>query len=167
MTEISSGDDSAGLRPLLLLDVDGVLNPFGGDGCPAGFTEHDLFPGEEPVRINPDHGAWITELSRVFEVTWATGWNEEANRILAPLLGLSALPVLTMAPAPFQPGAKVPLIAAFSRRRPVAWIDDVHTTEAHAWSSSRRAPTLLISVAPAIGLTRPSVDQALTWAKSL
>ncbi|MFG2087058.1 hypothetical protein [Spirillospora sp. NPDC048824] len=49
-------------RPLLLLDVDGVLNPFGSSRCPSGFAEHALFPGEEPVRINPGHGTWITEL---------------------------------------------------------------------------------------------------------
>jgi hypothetical protein len=46
-------------RPVLFLDVDGVLNPFG-PVCPPGFAEHDLFPGEEPVRVNPEHGtlAW-------------------------------------------------------------------------------------------------------------
>jgi hypothetical protein len=43
-------------RPALLLDVDGVINPYGTATCPAGFTEYDLFPGEEPVRLCPAHG---------------------------------------------------------------------------------------------------------------
>jgi len=42
-------------RPLLLLDVDGVLNPYPPDP-PVGFTDHYLFPGEEPVRVNPATG---------------------------------------------------------------------------------------------------------------
>jgi hypothetical protein len=59
-------------RPALLLDVDGVLNPYGTVTCPEGFTEDGLFPGEEPVRLCPAHGEWITELRHVFDVAWAT-----------------------------------------------------------------------------------------------
>jgi hypothetical protein len=33
-------------RPALLLDVDGVLNPYGTVTCPEGFTEDGLFPGK-------------------------------------------------------------------------------------------------------------------------
>jgi hypothetical protein len=154
------------MRPLLLLDVDGVLNPFGGE-CPVDFTEHDLFPGEEPIRVNPVHGSWIAELAREFDVTWATGWNDDANGFLAPLLGIPIFPVLAMPAAPFQPGAKVPVIAGFVQRRPVAWIDDAHTVEARDWSSARAEPTLLIPVSPAIGLTRRAVELALAWARNL
>ncbi|WP_326550504.1 HAD domain-containing protein [Micromonospora sp. NBC_01813] len=150
-------------RPLLFLDVDGVLNPFDDTICPCGFTEHDLFPGEELVRINPTHGMWITELSAVFDLIWATSWNDDANRLLAPLLRIPVLPVLTMPPPPFDPSAKVPLIAAHAQRRPTAWIDDAHTIEARDWAEKRNAPTLLITTDPAIGLTRESVDHLLTW----
>jgi hypothetical protein len=155
------------MRPLLMLDADGVLNPFGGP-CPAGFTEHDLFPGEEPVRVNPVHGTWITELAKFFDITWATGWNEEVNLTLVPLLGIAAtFPVLVMPTVPFHPSGKVPLIAEFAQRRPVAWIDDAHAAEARQWSATRAEPTLLIPVSPAAGLTRAAVDQALTWARNL
>jgi hypothetical protein len=95
-------------RPALLLDVDGVLNPYGTVTCPEGFTEHDLFAGEEPVRLCPAHGEWITELRHVFDVAWATAWNDDANRLLAPLLGIAALPVVTMPSPPFQPRDKIP-----------------------------------------------------------
>ncbi|WP_329110739.1 hypothetical protein OG792_17010 [Micromonospora sp. NBC_01699] len=153
-------------RPLLFLDVDGVLNPFDGP-CPAGFVEHDLFPGEEPIRIDPGHGAWITELAETFDVTWATSWNEDANLVLAPLLGITALPVLTMPPVPFHPNAKVPLVAALARHRPTAWIDEAHTHEARTWRDSRAAPTILVTADPAVGLTRAYVDQLLAWAAAL
>ena len=153
-------------HPVLFLDVDGVLNPFG-PACPAGFAEHDLFPGEEPVRVNPEHGAWITELLGAFDVIWATFWNEDANRLLVPLMHIDPLPVLAMPSVPSPPGAKVPLIASFAGRRPAAWIDDAHPPEARAWSQARQAPTMLITAEPAVGLTRAHVRQALEWARSL
>jgi hypothetical protein len=153
-------------RPALLLDVDGVLNPYGTVTCPEGFAEYDLFPGEEPVRLCPAHGEWIGELRQVFDVAWATAWNDDANRLLAPLLGIAALPVVSMPSAPFQPRDKVGPVARFAGQRSAVWIDDLHPEEAWAWSASRREPTLLIPVEPAIGLTRQAVDQALQWASS-
>lgn len=153
-------------RPLLFLDVDGVLNPFGA-ACPAGYAEHDLFPGQEPVRVNPEHGTWITELRAAFDVVWATFWNEAANRLLAPLLRIDPLPVLVITSAPCAPDTKVPPIASYAGRRPAIWIDDAHPPDARAWSQARQAPTRLITTEPAIGLTRPQVRQALHWAQSL
>ena len=153
-------------RPLLFLDVDGVLNPFG-SGCPAGYTEHDLFPGEEPVRVNLVHGTWITELAAAFDVVWATGWNDHANDLLVPLLGLRPLPVLAVPPGPFPAGAKVPLIASRVGGRPAAWIDDGHTAEARVWARYRQAPTCLVTADPTVGLTRAQVDQVLGWAAGL
>src|SRR2546423_14026266 len=103
-------------RPLLLLDIDGVLNPYGTPDPPTGFTEHHLFPGEEPIRINPAHGAWITAASDVLDIAWASSWNDDANRLLAPLLHIAPLPVVTMPPSPFDPSQKVPLIAAYAQQ---------------------------------------------------
>jgi hypothetical protein len=154
-------------RPLLLLDVDGVLSPYGTPLPPAGYTEHHLFPGEEPVRVNPAHGAWITETSAVLDIAWATGWNDEANELLAPLLHIARLPVIAMPPAPFHPSEKVPLIAAYAGQRPAAWIDDLHTPEARNWAATRTSPTLLITADPAIGLVRESIDRLLAWAGAL
>ena len=95
-------------RPALLLDVDGVLNPYGTVTCPEGFTEYDLFAGEEPVRLCPAHGEWINELQHVFDVAWATAWNDDANRLLAPLLRIAALPVVTMPSPRSSPGTRSP-----------------------------------------------------------
>ena len=74
-------------RPLLLLDVDGVLNPYAAATCPDGYAEYEFFAGEEPVRVCPEHGRWLRELATRFELTWAIAgdrplaWLDEA---LAP-----------------------------------------------------------------------------------
>jgi hypothetical protein len=154
-------------RPALLLDVDGVLNPYGTAECPEGFTEYDLFPGEEPVRLCLAHGEWISELRHAFDVAWATAWNDKANRLLAPILGIAALPVVTMPSPPFQPCDKLPPIVRFAEHRPAVWLDDLHPAEAWTWAAARPEPTLLIPVAPAVGLTREAVEQALAWARQL
>ncbi|GAA3078634.1 HAD domain-containing protein [Streptosporangium carneum] len=156
-------DTGSMTRPVLLLDVDGVLNPFAAPRCPPGFGEYAMFVDEDPVRLCPAHGRWITELGRLFDVVWATSWNDDANRLLTPVLGISPLPVLTMPQAPFRPGAKVPVIAAYAAERPAVWIDDAHTPEALDWAENRQEPTLLITIAPEIGLSRASVDEALRW----
>jgi hypothetical protein len=156
------------VRPLLLLDVDGVLNTYGPPVLPPGFTDHDLFPDDdEPVRLNLEHGAWLAEALTVVDIAWASAWNDEANRLLAPLLRIPPLPVVTMPAPPFQPGDKVPLIDAYAGRRPAAWIDDLHTDTARTWAATRTEPTLLITADPAIGLTRDAVDRVIAWAAAL
>lgn len=151
-------------RPLFLIDVDGVLNPYAAPACPPGYAEHAFFPGEDPVRVCPDHGAWLRELAGRFELAWATAWGAEANRLLTPLLQLPGLPVIRFPPVPFHPRDKLTAIIDYAGIRPLAWIDDEHQPEAHAWAASRRVPTLLIGIDPAEGLTRPVIDRCLLWA---
>jgi len=68
-------------KPVLLLDVDGVLNPF--PDRPAGYTEHHFFPGDtEPVLLADFHRAWLHELAEVYELVWASAWGDAANRLL-------------------------------------------------------------------------------------
>ncbi|MET4923331.1 hypothetical protein P3L51_13370 [Streptomyces sp. PSRA5] len=96
-------------RPLLLLDVDGPLNPYAARlPRPRGYTTHHLHPsswlsrqtpGSRPhrrglrVRLNPAHGPILTGLP--FELAWATTWMHEANTMIAPAVGLPTdLPVI-------------------------------------------------------------------------
>jgi hypothetical protein len=94
-------------------------------------------------------------------------WNENANLLLVPLLGIATLPVVAMPDIPFRPGDKVPRVDAFAGERPDVWIDDLHTDEARAWSTARRWPTELITIEPDVGLTREAVERALAWAAAL
>lgn len=151
-------------RPLLLLDVDGVLNPFASPTCPPGYREHDFFPDDDPpVRLNESHASWLTLLATRFDLAWATGWEDEANTYLSPLFGLPRLPVVRFPPVPFAPAEKVPPIAAFAGDRATAWVDDAHTEEAREWAASRTARTLLVATDPTEGLTREAVEKLLRW----
>jgi hypothetical protein len=154
------------MRPLLLLDVDGVLNPY--PDCPPGFVEYALFAvDDEPVRLAAFHGEWLHELADRFTLVWATAWGHEANRLLCPVFGLQELPVIAFPEAPFDPSAKLPAIDSFVGDLPVAWVDDVVTTDARTWADDRDEPTLLVEVDPAVGLTRSAVDDLLAWASGV
>jgi hypothetical protein len=153
--------------PVLLLDLDGVLNPFAAPVCPDGYLERVFFEGEGPERYCVGHGGWIRELAAVGELWWATGWGENANERYLPLLGVAPLPVVRFPPVPFAPELKVPAVAAVVGDRPVAWIDDNHTQTGRRWAAERSAPTLLVSVDPAVGWTRADVDQVLAWTANL
>jgi len=153
-------------RPLLLMDVDGVLNPY--PDCPDGFGEFDFFPeDDEPVRLATIHRDWLHELAESFTMVWATGWGDDANRLLCPHFGLPELPVIAFPPVPFDPAAKVPAIADFATEHAVAWVDDVVTSEARTWAQARSHPTLLVEVDHRLGLTRDAVDSLLAWRLSL
>lgn len=154
-------------RPLLLLDVDGVLNPYAAATCPDGFAEFAFFPGEEPVRLCERHATWLADLNGAFDLAWATGWGPNANHLLAPFLGLPQLPFVRFPPIPFQAHEKVPAIAEFAAGRAAVWVDDMLTPEAYRWAAERSEPTLLIPADPAQGLLREMVDDALGWAAAL
>ncbi|BFU43327.1 hypothetical protein [Krasilnikovia sp. MM14-A1004] len=154
-------------QPVLLLDLDGVLNPFDAPVCPEGYVEREFFPGEGPERYCIAHGEWIHELAAVGDLWWATGWGEQANTHYLPLLGVEPLPVVRFPPVPFAPELKVPAVAEVVGDRPAAWIDDNHTDAGRRWAAERSAPTLLVSINPAVGWNRTDVDEVLAWVAAL
>lgn len=65
--------------PLLLVDIDGVLNVYGVEECPTGYAEYELFPADdEPTRLAVIHGTWLRELGSAFDLVWASGWGVQA-----------------------------------------------------------------------------------------
>ncbi|HEU5100341.1 MAG TPA: HAD domain-containing protein [Roseiflexaceae bacterium] len=142
-------------KPLLLLDVDGVLIPYAAPEQPAGFQQHVL-QGEQ-VWLAPHHGAWLRPLCDRFQLVWATGWEHEANRLIAPILGLPELPVIEFERDVWGRFSKLPTLARFAAGRPLVWIDDELTDAARAWAAGRAAPTLLLDADPATGLTEQLV----------
>lgn len=64
-------------KPILFIDVDGVLNPFAVRPrvVPPGFTEHRI-QGYR-VLLTPRHGEWLLPLAERFDLVWAASWNKQ------------------------------------------------------------------------------------------
>jgi HAD domain in Swiss Army Knife RNA repair proteins len=153
-------------RPVLAVDVDGVISLFGFD---EPLTE---VPGEVHLIdgmahcISREAGERLARLADHYELVWATGWEERANDYLPELLGLpDELPYLTFGGnARFGTAHwKVDAIAEYAGDRPVAWVDDSIDDSCKLWALSREAPTLLVEVDSRRGLEEAHVEALIKW----
>jgi hypothetical protein len=152
-------------RPLLAVDIDGVISLFGFEERPA-HTQLQLVDGV-PHCISLVCGDRLLRLSETFELVWASGWEDKANFYLPELLGLPELPHITFGIP--SPGAhwKLPELEAYVGERAVAWIDDNFDASCYDWAERRPAPTLLVPTEPQLGLEEGHVDALTAWASSL
>jgi hypothetical protein len=149
-------------RPLLFLDVDGPLIPFGrSSGEYEVFTDADL---GNPLlsRVDPSLGPALLRLG--CDLVWATTWLVDANECVAPLLGLPPLPVLDF-PDDGIPGLhwKTAAIVEAAAGRPFAWIDDETTDADRTWVASHPGPALLHTVEASTGLIGQDVATIADW----
>jgi hypothetical protein len=156
-------------KPLLLIDVDGVISLFGFDPTRPPGGRFQLVDGIAHF-LSATAGGHLRQLSDQFELAWCTGWEEKANEYLPFALGLPGpLPHVIFDPCERPAGAHWKLVgieAHVDPRRAVAWVDDAHDERCLAWAAGRDGPTLLVTTDPAIGITDAHVDQLLAWAKA-
>jgi hypothetical protein len=155
-------------KPLLLVDIDGVISLFGGDlGAQAG-SFHSI---EGIVHfLSATAAAHLLRLIEHFEPVWCSGWEEKADEHLPHLLGLPAgIPFLRFDRSVGRANAhwKLAAIDAYAGERPLAWIDDAHNAACQQWAHVRGARTLLVQTDPATGLTAREVEELLGWAREL
>jgi hypothetical protein len=165
-------------KPLLFVDVDGVISLFGfreGYGLAAGNAS---FEGCPPGRLHSINGVMhyistgcavhLERLATRYELVWATGWEETANDFLPHLLGLPEhLPYLS-----FDGGVrggsahwKIDAIDRYAGElRPLAWIDDNVDDSCRVWAEGRSAPTLIIETVRHEGMRDEHVELLLGWA---
>jgi HAD domain in Swiss Army Knife RNA repair proteins len=161
--------DESHERPILFVDVDGVLSLFG--------WERDATPPGRFVTVDgiihcigDSCGELLARLRERFELVWATGWEEKANEYLVHLLGMEAeLPTLTFdGRARFGTAHwKLQALEEYAGERPAAWIDDNLDAECRTWAELRSAPTLLVQTETHVGITAEHVDELLAWADAL
>jgi hypothetical protein len=156
-------------RPILAVDVDGVISLFG--------FEEDLSdaPGELKLIDGMLHcislaaGERLRRLAAHYDLAWATGWEERANEHLSPMLGLpNNLPTLTFGGRAVFGSAhwKVDALDEYGGDRPLAWIDDNIDETCITWANGRRAPTLLVHTDSDRGLEEAHVDVLIGWVES-
>lgn len=167
------------MKPWLLLDVDGPLNPYAASWFrqgipPPGYQFHALTPGSGRtyrVALNPEHGQRLRLLAEVCDLAWATAWQGHANRLIAPLIGIpDDLPVVPLEPPtlPFSDwGWKTEQVAEWVGSRPFAWLDDEITQGTRDWLDA--APWLGRHlgwhVRPQVGLTDADFDAVEGFAR--
>jgi hypothetical protein len=147
-------------RPLIALDIDGVLNPDPVEPShPAmaarlpGYVEHDITlpPSKRPlaylrghgleavaghVLVNVEHAEWIRSLlGRGVEVGWATTWEHYANEVFGPLVGLPVLPLAVEFHADVADGHHHPRMHGFGA---IEWKSDA------LWNRYRGRPLVWI-----------------------
>jgi hypothetical protein len=155
-------------RPLLLVDVDGVISLFGTGTDPGGCVPA-LVEGI-PHLLSRRAGPLLTRLARTFECVWCTGWEDRADGHLPHLLGAPVgWPHIVFSDRPEDDAHwKLGGIDAFAgRSRALAWIDDAHDARCHAWAQERPGPTLLVATETAVGLTEAHVEEVEAWAAAL
>ncbi|MBM9506304.1 hypothetical protein [Actinacidiphila acididurans] len=160
-------------RPLLFLDVDGPLNPYAAkpqrrpDGYITLRVPRNSETAEEEraslsrrrslrVWLNPAHGPALLRLG--YELCWATTWMAEANRWIAPALGLPELPFVDFGDALFRDRPdgvhwKTAPLVDYADGRAFAWVDDEQSDRDQAYvTGHHRGPALLHHVNPRLGL---------------
>ena len=163
-------------KPFLLLDVDGVVNPFAQSNSQLRkgkqFREYKLLGFK--VWLNPWHGEELLKLTDVFDLVWATTWEHEANSLIGPRLGLPELPVIEftklMPDQPPEPGLhwKTAVITAYAlaHRRAFAWVDDeVSVQDGMHFMKWCEDPFLALKIDPVTGLTAEHFTKLREWAE--
>ncbi|WP_199552150.1 hypothetical protein [Streptomyces sp. N35] len=171
-------------RPLLFLDVDGPLNPYAAKAHrrPEGYTtlrvpqDDDRWGGgyamrRRPLRVwlNPGHGPQLLALG--YDLCWATTWMADANRWIAPVLGLPELPYVDFGEALFAERVdgvhwKTAPLVAYAAGCPFAWVDDEQSAldDTYVFAHHRGA-ALLHHVNPRIGLRTPDFATLAAFAE--
>lgn len=165
-------------RPVLYLDIDGVLNPWRAKNPRKhwpDYRKHTVnLPDGRSYRMwfAPSLGNAVAALAarRNTEIVWATSWADHLNLVtdLSGLPdGLRSLPYDPEADSDLRNCGKLPFVAADAGSRPVVWVDDALGTGDKQWARERPHPTMLVAPSPSAGLRQADLDRVDAWLASV
>ena len=154
-------------KPILAVDVDGVISLFGFDETPPE-SRLEMVDGMMHC-ISLPTGGRLRRLAEHFDLVWASGWEEKANFYLPTMLGLAELPHLTFdGTARFGSAHwKLGPLDEYGQGRAMAWVDDNFDESCYRWARERDLPTLLVPTDPAKGLQEAETEALIAWGRSL
>jgi hypothetical protein len=152
-------------KPLLFVDIDGVLSLFGfpSSAVPERCSWHQV---DGIVHLlSHDAATSLLDLAEFFDPVWCTGWKERANDHLPHVLGVGPYPHLIFGESPEH--WKLAAVVEHAGQRPLAWIDDDVNDAVRDWARARPVPTLIVETQPASGLTEELAERLRRWAQAL
>ena len=164
-------------KPLLMVDIDGVISLFGVLAAAGPASRRRAPPAARgrfhsidgiPHFLSSTAAAHLLALADDFDLVWASGWEEQAEEYLPHLLGLPA-------------GLPSCASSARARARPTPTGSSTRSTPTRAapagldrrrlqrglprWARARPAPTLLVQTEPEDGLTSGRRELLAAWAR--
>lgn len=170
-------------KPLLLVDVDGVLNSFcwDWDRVPS-IDDEELDERLENIFLAEMYTIYVPKgtkermarVEELYECVWGTTWEHKAPKFLSPYLGFGAdWGVVTGFQGRFKSewGTwKLPAVRNWVEKnaigRKLAWLDDDLQGDARKWASERRDPTLLVQTDGYHGWTEDHYKQLEEFARA-
>lgn len=159
-------------KPVLLLDVDGVINVFDKDNIPLEF-HHLMYSwnNQVPIWCSMAKGTTnkLIELMGLFDIYWATAWNENANKI-TKAIGLPEFPLCPIDCIAYDVNQNLKLVEkglldhwkmesierfvqAELADRAIAFIDDEIASDKWAQARNKLTPTIFVKTNGKYGIT--------------
>ncbi|MEU9466060.1 HAD domain-containing protein [Streptomyces avermitilis] len=162
-------------RPVLFLDVDGPLIPFGPSSrrlqTPAAGSAAFSDEGN-PLLGRLDQAVGPRLMALGCELVWASTWMDDANESVAPRIGLPRLPVVEWPQASTDEGprglhGKTRHLVEWAGQRPFIWVDDEISAMDRLWvAAQHQGLSLLHRVDPAEGLTDGDFSVLADWLRT-
>lgn len=157
---------------LILMDVDGVLNPR---------VTANRSTGESLLEVSGDRSRLLADVSSLGVLVWATSYGPGETAQLEAQAGITSarrIPLATLSTSDLvAPTPKLRRISRWVERtiaedptmawKGLVWVDDHHKHDAQAWARTASIPVLLVTPDHRRGLTPSHVDTMRDWITGL